>query len=43
MRKVLKTAIASGAGSERFVERMPKGSLLPERKKGGRCPAAERP
>ena len=38
IRKVLKTAIAHRAGSEQFVERMPKGSLLPERKKGGRCP-----
>lgn len=38
MRKVLKTAISRGAGSEQFVERMPKGSLLPERHKGGRCP-----
>lgn len=38
MRKVLQTAIAHGAGSEEFIERMPKGSLLPERKKGGRCP-----
>lgn len=38
MRKVLKTAIARGAGSEQFVERMPKGSLLPQRNKGGRCP-----
>jgi formamidopyrimidine-DNA glycosylase len=38
IRKVLKTAIAHGAGSEQFTERMPKGSLLPERKKGGRCP-----
>lgn len=38
MRKVLKAAIVSGAGSEEFIERMPKGSLLPERKKGGRCP-----
>jgi formamidopyrimidine-DNA glycosylase len=38
MRKVLKTAIAHGAGSEQFIERMPKGSLLPERNKGGRCP-----
>jgi formamidopyrimidine-DNA glycosylase len=37
-RKVLKTAIARGAGSEQFTERIPKGSLLPERKKGGRCP-----
>ncbi len=38
MRKVLEAAIVSGAGSEEFVTRMPKGSLLPERKKGGRCP-----
>ena len=38
MREVLKTAIARGAGSEQFVERMPKGSLLPERNKGGHCP-----
>ena len=38
MRKVLKTAIAYGAGSEQYTERMPKGSLLPERNKGGRCP-----
>jgi formamidopyrimidine-DNA glycosylase len=38
IRKVLETAIAHGAGSEQFVERMPKGSLLPERHKGGNCP-----
>ena len=38
MRRVLKTAVARGAGSEQFIERMPKGSLLPERNKGGRCP-----
>jgi formamidopyrimidine-DNA glycosylase len=38
MRRVLETAIAKGAGSEQFIERMPKDSLLPERKKGGRCP-----
>ena len=38
MREVLKTAIIRGAGSEQFVERMPKGSLLPERNKGGHCP-----
>jgi formamidopyrimidine-DNA glycosylase len=35
MRDVLKTAIARGAGSEQFTERMPKTALLPERKKGG--------
>ena len=38
MRDVLKTAIARGAGSEQFTERMPKNALLPERKKGGHCP-----
>ncbi len=43
MREVLKTAIARGAGSEQFVERMPKGSLLPERHKGGRCPRCRSP
>jgi formamidopyrimidine-DNA glycosylase len=43
MREVLKTAIARGAGSEQFIERMPKGSLLPERKKGGRCPRCRSP
>lgn len=43
MRKVLKTAIVRGAGSEQFVERMPGRSLLPERKKGGRCPRCRVP
>ena len=38
MREVLETAIAHGAGSELFTERMPKGALLRERKKGGHCP-----
>jgi len=42
-RKVLNTAIAHGAGSEQFTERMPKGSLLPERKKGGHCPRCRSP
>ena len=36
--KVLRTAVAHGAGSEQFTARMPKGSLLPERHKGGHCP-----
>ena len=35
---VLKAAIARGAGSEEFTERLPKTALLPVRKKGGRCP-----
>lgn len=43
MRKVLKTAVAHGVGSEKFVERMPQGALLPERKKGGHCPRCQSP
>jgi formamidopyrimidine-DNA glycosylase len=43
IREVLKTAIVCGAGSEQFTERMPKGALLPERKKGGRCPRCRSP
>lgn len=43
MRKVLATAIERGAGSEQFVERMPEGSLLPERHKGGHCPRCRSP
>lgn len=42
-RKVLKTAIAHGAGSEQLTERMPKGSLLPAREKGGHCPRCRSP
>ena len=37
-RKVLETAIDCGAGSEQFQDRLPKRSLLPQRKKGGHCP-----
>jgi formamidopyrimidine-DNA glycosylase len=43
MREVLKTAVARGAGSEQFTERVPKGWLLPERKKGGHCPRCGSP
>ena len=43
LRDVLKTAIAHGAGSELFIERMPKGALLSERKKGGHCPRCASP
>ena len=43
IRESLKTAIARGAGSEQFGERMPKGSLLPNRSKGGRCPRCKSP
>lgn len=38
MRKVLATAVECGAGSERGFDRLPKGFLLPERNKKGRCP-----
>jgi formamidopyrimidine-DNA glycosylase len=43
MRKALETAIALGAGAEQFVERLPKGSLLPERRKEGHCPRCGSP
>jgi formamidopyrimidine-DNA glycosylase len=42
-REVLETAIAHGAGAEQFTDRMPKGSLLPERRKGGHCPRCHAP
>jgi len=42
-REVLTTAVARGAGSEQFTERVPKGWLLPERKKGGHCPRCGSP
>jgi formamidopyrimidine-DNA glycosylase len=38
LHKVLRSAITHGAGSEQFAVRMPKGSLLPERRRGGHCP-----
>lgn len=38
MHEVLESAVTRGAGSEQFTDRMPKGALLPERKKGGHCP-----
>jgi formamidopyrimidine-DNA glycosylase len=37
-RRVLRTAIRRGAGSEQGLERLPRSFLLPERRKGGRCP-----
>ena len=43
MKNVLTTAIDRRAGSENFLERLPKGYLLPERRKGGRCPACGGP
>ena len=38
LRSVLRTAIRRGAGSEQAFERLPRSFLLPERRKGGRCP-----
>jgi len=38
IREVLETAIASGAGAERLVDRLPGSFLIPYRAKGGRCP-----
>ncbi|HEU4618131.1 MAG TPA: DNA-formamidopyrimidine glycosylase family protein [Gammaproteobacteria bacterium] len=39
MRRVLETAVEKGAGAEEDLERrLPKGWLLPHRKKGGECP-----
>jgi formamidopyrimidine-DNA glycosylase len=43
MREVLKRAVTHGAGSEEFTERMPRGALLPERRKGGSCPRCRSP
>jgi formamidopyrimidine-DNA glycosylase len=38
IREVLETAIDGGAGAEQFLERLPKGYLLPQRHEGGVCP-----
>jgi formamidopyrimidine-DNA glycosylase len=38
IKEVLETAIASGAGTERLVDRLPGSFLIPHREKGGRCP-----
>ncbi|HEX9466354.1 MAG TPA: DNA-formamidopyrimidine glycosylase family protein [Alphaproteobacteria bacterium] len=38
MRRVLKVAIAAGAGAEHFTHRLPKSYLLRQREKGGKCP-----
>jgi formamidopyrimidine-DNA glycosylase len=37
-RRVLQTAIDHGAGSELLPERLPAGFIIPQRRKGGRCP-----
>jgi formamidopyrimidine-DNA glycosylase len=38
IKEVLETAIASGAGAEQLVDRLPGSFLIPHRQKGGRCP-----
>jgi formamidopyrimidine-DNA glycosylase len=38
MRRVLEVATSRGAASEEFLDRLPRGYLLPHRKKGGKCP-----
>jgi len=43
MRRVLKEAIARGAGSENFVDRLPASYLLRHRHPGGRCPRSGGP
>lgn len=40
---VLRKAVARGAGSERFTERLPKNYLLPRRRKGETCPRCGAP
>ena len=42
IKAVLQTAIDCGAGAEQFVERLPKGWLLPQRHEGGTCPRCGR-
>ncbi|MGO8915503.1 MAG: zinc finger domain-containing protein [Stellaceae bacterium] len=37
-RSVLRTAIRRGGGSGQMLERLPRGFLIHQRKKGGRCP-----
>ena len=38
IKDVLATAIECGAGAEQFLDRLPKGYLLPQRDRDGRCP-----
>lgn len=42
-RKVLQAAIKHGAGSEQFEERLPASFIIPQRRKGGRCPRCGTP
>jgi formamidopyrimidine-DNA glycosylase len=43
LKTVLGAAIEHGAGSEDFVERLPPGFLLPERRRKGQCPRCGTP
>jgi formamidopyrimidine-DNA glycosylase len=43
IKRVFKIAIARGAGSEHFFERLPRSFILPQRKKGGKCPSCGGP
>ena len=38
MRRVLRMAIRKGAGSDKLLERLPRGYLLPHRQQGALCP-----
>jgi formamidopyrimidine-DNA glycosylase len=38
MRHVFETAVACGAGAEKFTEKLPKDFLIPHRRAGGHCP-----
>jgi formamidopyrimidine-DNA glycosylase len=38
IKQSLETAIASGAGAEQLLDRLPRSFLLPQRKAGGHCP-----
>ncbi len=38
IKEVLQTAIDCGAGAEQFLDRLPPGYLLPQRRADGRCP-----
>ncbi|MGB8275838.1 MAG: bifunctional DNA-formamidopyrimidine glycosylase/DNA-(apurinic or apyrimidinic site) lyase [Alphaproteobacteria bacterium] len=43
LRKVLKTAVARGGGSEDFTERLPRSFLIPRRVAGASCPRCRGP
>ena len=43
MKWVLQAAIDCGAGAEAFIDRLPEGFLVPERRVGGHCPRCGAP